>query len=317
VENLVASDTVKDGGAGAAFPPMAFPAPMVSLAVSPKSKQDEQRLGSALARLADSDPTFRVAHQASELVVTAMSQMHLDITLGRLKRKFEVEVTSKLPRIPYKETVTRAVDGHHRHKKQTGGRGQFAEVFIRLEPNARDAGYEFLDEIKQGRVPREFIPSVDKGIQEACAKGILAACPVVDVKVRLTDGKYHDVDSDNRSFQIAGSKAFKAAFLEAKPVLLEPIVNLEVVVPSKYMGEITGDMNARRGRIMGMDTEGDNQIIKAQVPLMEIQSYSTELRSLTGGEGWYSFSMSHYDVLPSHIAQTVTAQTQRKEEEEE
>jgi elongation factor G len=319
IDDLVASDTVRGVPTGESFAAMTFPAPMVSAAVAPKTKADEQRMSTALQRLADSDPTFKLKHDqlSGELVITAMSQMHLDIAIGRLKRKFDVEVVTKPPKIPFKETVLKSVDGHHKHKKQTGGRGQFAEIYIRLEPNVRDAGYEFVDDVKGGRVPREFIPAVDKGIQEAMVKGVVSGCPVVDVRVRLVDGKHHDVDSDNRSFHIAGSKAFKSAFLEAKPALLEPIVNLEVVFPSRFMGEITGNLNSRRGRIVGMDTDGDNQVIKAQVPMMEITNYSTDLRSMTGGEGWYSFTPSHYEVLPSHIAEGIIAANRKHEDEEE
>jgi elongation factor G len=236
-----------------------------------------------------------------------------------MKRIYEVSVQTKLPKIAYRETITAAAQGHYKHKKQTGGRGQYAEVYIKIEPANRGDGFIFVDQITQGRIPKQFIPSVEKGIKNAMDMGILAGYNVCDIKVYLYDGTFHEVDSSDISFQIAGGKAFKLAFAEAKPVLLEPIVNIEVIAPLKYVGDITGNLTSRRARIMGVDSYSDMfNVIKAQVPLAEVLGYSSELRSQTGGEGSYSLEFSHYDIVPKHIAEKIIAKAraQMKEEEE-
>lgn len=298
---------------------ISLPIPMVSLAVAPKSKDDEQRLSSSLQKIADSDPTFKVTRdrQTLELVISGVSNLHLDVALSRMKRRYGVEIITKQPKIAYKETITAKSEGHYKHKKQTGGRGQYGEVYIRLEPLERGKGFEFVDEIFGGAIPNQFIPAVEKGIREVLDKGVLAGYPIVDVKVTLYDGTYHVVDSSEAAFKIAASKAFKQAFLEAKPVLLEPIVNIEVVVPPKYLGDITSDLNSRRGRIMGIDSEGKLNTVKAQVPLAEILTYATDLRSITGGEGTYSIEFSHLDCVPKQIQEKILAQVKKEEEEEE
>ncbi|MFA5795224.1 MAG: elongation factor G [Candidatus Brocadiia bacterium] len=301
------------------MPDIKFPTPMVSLSVEPKSKGDEQRLSTSLAKMVASDPAFKVVrdHQTSEMVITGMSNLHLDIIMGRLKRKFDVQINTKQPKIPYKETIAQPSEGHHKHKKQSGGRGQYGEVYLKLEPLTRGAGFEFANELFGGSVPSQYVPAVEKGIKEVLERGVIAGYHVVDVKVTIFDGSYHDVDSSEASFKIAGSKAFKTGFMAAKPSLLEPIVNIEITVPSKYMGDITGDLNSRRGRITGMDTVSGQQVIKATVPLGEIASYSTELRSITAGEGHYSIEFSHYDLVPFKIQEAIIAKNKPKEEKED
>jgi len=317
VENLETGDTLCDPAHVRALVPIDVPKGMVSLAVEPKNRNDDQKMSMGLRKLATEDPTF-VEHRdpaTHELVITGLTNLHLDIIVKRLKERYHIEVTTKPPRIALKETVLSRADGHYRHKKQTGGSGQFGEVYVTLEPRERGSGFEFVDDVVGGSIPRQFIPAVEKGIREALEHGVFAGYPVVDVCARATDGKSHPVDSNETSFKIAGRQAFKDAFLKARPCLLEPIVDLVVEVPSTAMGDITGDLNSRRGRISGMDTMGNLQIIKAQIPMREILEYSTTLRSMTAGEGTYSFTFSHYDVVPAKIAQDLAAAYQPKHEE--
>jgi elongation factor G len=321
IEQVAVSDTLTTPDSKLSLPQISFPKPMVSLAVKPKTRGDEQKISSSLNRLSDEDSTFLIEYQqqTGELVITGNSVLHLDVMLKRLARRFAVGVETSTPKIPYKETATGRAEANYRHKKQTGGRGQFGEVYIRVESLPRSTGFEFVDEIVGGSIPGRFIPAVEKGVREAMQKGPLAGYPVEDVRVALYDGSYHTVDSDDLSFRLAGSKAFQEGLLSAKPVLLEPIVDIEISVPSQSMGEITGDLNSRRGRIQGMDTVGDTQIIMAKVPLAEIANYSTELRSITGGEASYSISFSHYDIVPPNVAQTIIekAKAQRDKEREQ
>ncbi len=317
VENLETGDTLCDAAHVRALAPIDVPKGMVSLAVEPKSRNDDQKMAMGLRKLATEDSTF-VEHRdpaTHELVITGISNLHLDVMVKRLKERFHIEVTTKPPRVPLKETVLGRAEGHYRHKKQTGGSGQFAEVFLKVEPKERGAGFEFSDEVTQGKIPRQFIPAVEKGILAGLPTGPFAGYPIVDAVVRVYDGKHHDVDSNETSFRIAGWRAFKDGFLKAKPCLLEPIVDLVVEVPAASMGDITGDLNSRRGRISGMDSIGNLQVIKAQIPLREILDYSTQLRSMTAGEGSYSFTISHYDVVPAKIAQELAAAYRPKEEE--
>ncbi|MBM4038819.1 MAG: elongation factor G [Planctomycetes bacterium] len=310
VESLEVSDTLCDESAPVTYPPIVFPTPMVSRAAEPKTRADEQRMSTALARIASQDKTFLAGReeQTGELVITGMSDLHLDVVMGKLGRKpFEVEMNLKEPRIPYKETISGKNSTSYRHKKQTGGRGQFAEVHLRVEPLERGAEFEFVDEIYGGAIPRQFVPAVEKGVRETMAKGVIAGCPVVDVRVAVYDGKYHEVDSSEAAFKIASSRAFSEAFRGARPQLLEPIVNMEITVPSKYFGDISGDLSGRRGRIQGMGVEGDQQTISAQVPLAEVSNYSTQLRSITGGEGSYTMEFSHYEAVPARIQEVIVA----------
>jgi elongation factor G len=320
VEDFLIGDTAVVGGPLMALPPIGFPVPMVSLAVEPKSRGDEQKIGTTLTRLAEEDLTFRMTREAEtrELVVTGMSALHLDIVLGRLKKQFGVDVQTRPPRIPYHETITKSVKYvEYTHKKQTGGAGQYARVAIDMEPTDRGAGYEFVDEIYGGVIDQPFRVSVDKGIQKKMAEGVLAGYHVVDVRVKLVDGKTHPVDSKDIAFQIAGREAFKQAFMQCNPVLLEPIVNVEITVPSRALGDITGDLNTRRGRILGVEQEGNDQTVKATAPLAEMLNYSTQLRSMTGGEGSYTMAFSHYDIVPGNVQQQIVAAAGKKVDEEE
>ncbi|MGR3309335.1 MAG: elongation factor G [Candidatus Brocadiales bacterium] len=318
VEDVNISDALCSPKRPVKFNPITFPIPMVSLAVEPKTKGAEQKISTALQKLAEEDHTFKVNRdtQTGELVISGMTNLHLDIMIGRLKRRFEVEVNAKPPKIPYKETITAKAESKYKHKKQTGGRGQYGEVYIRMEPLQRGAGFEFANEIFGGSIPNQYIPPIEKGIRESMAKGILAGCSIVDVKVTIYDGSFHTVDSSEAAFKIASSKAFHIAFKDANPVLLEPIVNIEVTIPSEFMGEISGNLISRRGRIAGMDSAGEFQVIKASIPMSEIMRYETELKSMTGGQGSYTIEFSHYDAVPSHIAQTIIAETQKEKEEE-
>ena len=319
VEDLALSDTLYASSRPALLPALELPTPMVALAVEPKSRGDEQKIGSSLTKLADQDATFVLSRdaQTGEMVVTGMSNLHLDIMLARLKERFQVEVTTKQPKIAYKETITTNSDAQYRHKKQTGGRGQFGEVWIRLLPVERGGGFEFVDMVVGGNIPNQFIPAVQKGVVESMTKGVIAGYPVVDVRMELYDGKHHPVDSSEAAFKIAGSKAFRDAFMKAKPVLLEPIVLMEVTVPGDFFGEISGHLTSHRGRIQGMDAVGSMQIIRAEIPMAEITSYATELKSMTGGQGSYTIEFSHYDIVPANIVQDIIARAKRPADEEE
>jgi len=290
---------------------------MMPLAIGTQSRDDDQKVAQGLQSLAEGDPTFTVGRgQGAELVITGMSILHVDVMLSRLKRRYGVAVETHEPAIAYRETVTRAAEGKHRHKKQTGGRGQFGEVYLRVEPNERGAGFEFLDEVVGGVIPRQYIPAIEKGIREVLERGILAGCPIVDVKAAVHDGSYHTVDSSEAAFKIAGGRAFQAAFEQAKPVLLEPMALIEVTIPSQYMGDVTGNLTGHRGRILGMDQVGSLQVVKAEIPRAEVTRYSTELKSMTGGEGSFTLEFSHYAVVPANVQQEIIARHQKAREEE-
>jgi len=320
IESLEVSDTLCAEASPVVYPALAFPTPMVSRAAEPKTRGDEQRMSTALSRVASQDRTFLAGRdpQTGELVITGMSDLHLQVVTSKLAAKpFEVAVALKEPRIPYKETITAKADARYRHKKQTGGRGQFAEVLLRVEPLERGGEFEFVDEIYGGSIPRQFVPAVEKGVRATMAKGVIAGYPVVDVLVAVYDGKHHDVDSSEAAFKIAASRAFSEAIRGARPVLLEPIVNIEITIPTKYMGDISGDLSGRRGRIQGMDSEGDQQIISAQVPLAAVSNYSTQLRSMTGGEGSYTMEFSHFEPVPANVQQEIVSKAKRPVEEED
>jgi elongation factor G len=318
VDDLNAGDTVCAPNTPIHVKPFALPSPMVSLAAEPKAKQDLARMSESIQKMAASDPTFKYTRDAAtgELVMSGLSQLHLDVIMQRMKRKFGVELVTKQPKVPLKEAIVGAAEGHYKHKKQSGGRGQYGEVYLRVKPTARGEGFKFVDGIKGGSIPAQFLPPIEKGIQETLEKGVIAGYPVVDVEVEVYYGSYHEVDSGPESFKLAGSKAFKEAFKAAKPVLLEPIVNIEITVPAAHMGTITGDLNSRRGRIQGMDSQGSLQVIKAEIPLKEIITYSTDLHSATGGEGSYTFEFARYDPMPPNLAQRVIEAAKVHEEEE-
>ncbi len=317
IEDISLGDTLIAEGTDVEFGKFPLPAPMVSLAVFPKSRGDEGRLSTSLQKLAEEDPAFRFDRdrQTKELLVKGMSSLHLSVAISRLKRRYNVEVDTKVPEVPYLETILAAADGHYRHKKQTGGRGQFGEVYMRVEPNERGTGLEFIDDTFGGSIPKNFIPAIEKGVRETMDRGVVAGYEVVDVKARATDGKYHDVDSDEASFKIAGARAFADAVSKAKPVLLEPIVKFEITIPSRFMGDITSDLSGRRGRISDTGVVGDMQLITGEVPLAEVLTYSTELRSMTGGEGAYTVEFSRYDVVPGRLLDAVIAKAQARREE--
>jgi elongation factor G len=318
LENVLVSATLLAREGDARVTPIEFPVPMVALAVEPKSRGDEQKISGGLNRLAEEDPTITVNHdaQTKELVLNGMSKLHLDVAIHRLKTR-GTEVTTKRPKIPYRETITKRVNEvEYTHKKQTGGAGQYGKVVINLYPIERGKKYEFVDKIFGGSIDQSYRPAVDKGIQNKMAEGVIAGYPVVDVGVELTDGKTHPVDSKDIAFQIAGREAFKKGFMLAGAVLLEPIVNMEVTVPARKRGDITGDVNSRRGRILGIDSQGNFQTVRAQVPLAEITNYDAELRSITGGEGSYSIEFSHYDVVPGNITQKIVEASKKAAVEE-
>lgn len=316
VDNIEISDTLCAEKRPGMFPTIKFPAPMVSLALLPKSKGNEYKISEALAKLSSEDKTFKVSHdvQTNELVVNGISRLHLNIILERMKRRFDIEVDAKLPKIPYKETITGTASARYKHKKQSGGHGQYGEVHIRVEPLERGAGFIFKNSIVGGAIPGQYIPAVEKGIKETLYKGDLCGYPMVDFQAELYDGSFHTVDSSEAAFKIAGAKALHEAFNNARPVLLEPIVIIEVVVPGEFMGEISGNLSGRRGHIQGVDSIGDMQVVKASVPMAEIANYESELKSITGGQGTYTMEFSHYDIVAPHIAPEII-NTERKQME--
>jgi elongation factor G len=300
--------------------PIGFPAPAIAMAIEPKSKADEDKMGAALHRLAEEDPTFHVRRDAElkQTVISGMGESHLEIMADRLRRKFGVDVTLRPPRVPYRETVRGKAQAQGRYVKQTGGRGQYGVCVIEIEPLPRGAGFEFVDKIFGGAIPNQFIPSVEKGVRKALEDGILAGYPVVDVRVTLVDGKYHEVDSSDIAFQLAGALAVKEAATQAGLILLEPILDLAVRVPEELMGDIIGDLNAKRARIQGMEPQGDGTtVVKAQVPQAEVLRYASDLRSITGGRGSFTATFSHYEPVPAHIAERVAAEAKRQKEEAE
>jgi elongation factor G len=300
-------DTLTDESDPIILEKMIFPEPVISIAIEPKTKADHERMGESLSRLADEDPTFRITsnEETAQTIISGMGELHLEIIVDRLKREFKVEANIGKPQVAYKETISKKIQQVYKHQKQTGGRGQFAHVEIEIEPNEKGKGFEFIDDIRGGVIPKEYIPAVEKGIIEQMKNGVLAGYPVVDVKVRLFYGSYHEVDSDEMSFKIAGSMAFREAARKASPVILEPIMAVEVVSPEDYIGDILGDLNSRRGKIEGMTTRKDAQIVKAYVPLSEMFGYATRMRSMTQGRALYTMQFSHYDGAPKSVTDQI------------
>jgi len=295
------------------FDQIKFPEPMVSLAVKPKTKADSDKIGNGFSKLMAIDHTFKmhIDHEFNETIIAGVGEIHLELMLERLKERYGVEVEVGKPRIPYRETIQKPVKVQGKYKKQSGGRGQYGDCWIEMSPLPHGKGFEFENKIFGGSIPGKFIPAIEKGVRDTMQRGTYAGYPVVDIKVAVVDGSYHDVDSSDMAFQIAGSMAFKLAEEAASPVLLEPIMNVEVTVPSNYMGDITSDISSRRGKVAGMDSQGEATIIKAQVPLAEMYKYSTSLRSVTSGAGSYTMSFSHYEQLPSHAAQKIVEESKR------
>jgi elongation factor G len=309
-------DTLADKARPVVLPPPGFPNPVTAECVRPKSKGDEEKMAQGLNRLHEEDPTFGRSYETStkETLVTGMGDLQLDIMVDRLKKRFGVEVLLQRPRVPYRETIRGTAKGEYRHKKQTGGRGQFGEVHLRLEPLKRSEGFKFVDEIKGGVVPNQFIPAVEKGVVAGMEKGPVAGYPVVDVQVALYFGKYHDVDSSEMAFKIAGESCFHQVMLEANPILLEPIEEIAVRVPEEFLGDVMGDLSSRRGKILGTESDGSHQIIKALAPTSEIYKYATHLRSLTQGRGTHSAKFSHYEEVPRELAEKVIAAARAEKE---
>jgi elongation factor G len=314
------SDTLADPAHPIVYPPVTFPEPAISYAVEPKSKGDEEKISTALARLMEEDPVLRVRRDArsAELLVSGTGQVHVEVALSKMKRKFGVEAVLHTPKVPYFETIKKkATDIEGKHKKQSGGRGQFGVCVIDVEPLPHGAGFEFVDKIFGGSIPQNYRPAVEKGIKEAAERGWLAGSPMIDFRVTLTDGKYHNVDSSEMAFKIAGSLAFKEAMHKTKPTILEPIMQVEIVVPEENMGDIMGDLSSRRGKPQGMEAQGHNQTIKAQVPMSEMLDYASTLKSLTSDRGSYTMEMDHYDEVPSQIQQKIIEEHKAAKGQEE
>ena len=309
------NDTLGSKDEGQKLDPVVFPVPTFSVAIEPKTKGDEDKLGSAISKILEEDPALRIKKdtETKETLLTGMGDTHLDITLEKFKRKFGVDVVRKDPRVPYRETIRAMVKIEGKHKKQTGGHGQYGNVWLRLEPLA-SGEFEFGEEIFGGSVPRQYVPGVEKGVKEAMAEGVLAGYPVTGVKVILYDGSYHNVDSSEMAFKIAASHAFKKGALQAKPVLLEPVVNVEVVVPESYMGDIISDFNTKRGRILGMEPAGRVTTVKAQVPMSEMYRYSIDLRSMTQGRGSFAMEFAQYEEVPAMLADKIVAKVRAQKE---
>jgi elongation factor G len=312
LKETTTNDTFADKSTPIFYEPVHFPEPAINFAIAPKSRQDEDKLSSAVAKMLEEDPALRYKRdaQTKEFLFSGSGQLHIEAAVEKLKRRYGVEVELHTPKVPYKETIKSRVEVQGRHKKQTGGRGQFGDCKCVFEPLARGGGFEFVDKIFGGSVPQQFRPAIEKGIIDGSASGTLAGYPVVDFRVELIDGSFHPVDSDELSFKLAGRKAYRNAMEKAKPILLEPIMNVEVVAPQEFSGDLMGDINSRRGRIQGMDTRGNQQVIKAQVPLSEMLNYQPTLNSITGARGSYTMEFSHYDEVPAQAAQKIIAEAQ-------
>jgi elongation factor G len=310
-------DTLCDENEPIILESIEFPEPVISIAIEPKSKADQEKLGLSLQKLAAEDPSFRVRtdEETGQTIISGMGELHLEIIVDRLLREFNVGANVGKPQVAYKETVRKAVEQQGKFIRQTGGRGQYGDVWIKLQPQEPGAGFEFVDAVKGGAIPREYIPAVEKGIKEATENGALAGYPIVDVKVTLFDGSYHDVDSSEIAFKIAGSMAFKEAARKASPVLLEPIMSVEVVVPEDFMGDVIGDLNSRRGKVLGLDSRPAAQAIDARVPLAQMFGYATDLRSMTQGRATYTMQFSHYEPVPANVAEGIIAKLDGKSDD--
>lgn len=315
VDKATTGSTLRSPGETAVVLPVVYPRPVMELAIFPRSTQDEEKLSTALQRAVEEDPTLAVERrpETGQTILAGLGDVHLDVTLARIKRKFGVEVDTALPKIAYRETIKGRAQAEGKHKKQTGGRGQFGVAFVRFAPKPQGEGYEFIDSIKGGSIPRQYIAAVDKGVQEAFARGILAGFPVIDVSAEVYDGKYHSVDSDELSFRMAGISAVRTAGPDLQPILLEPISRLSVKVPEEYTGDVIGDINAKRGRVYGMDTDGSLRVISAEVPMAEIQRYAVDLRSMTSGRGTFEVSFDHYAEVPHQEAQKVISAARKED----
>jgi len=318
LKETTTGDTLCNEKSPIIFEKVPVPPPIMSYAMEPKTRGDEDKIASSIHRLTEEDPTivFTRNVETKEMILSGMGQVHIEVNIEKMKRKFSVEVNLNTPKIPYKETIKGKTNVQGKYKKQSGGRGQFGDCWIDIEPLPRGGGFEFHDKIVGGVIPGQYRPAVEKGIVEAAAKGVIAGYPVVDFKINLTFGSYHTVDSSEMAFKIAGSMAFQKGVMQCQPILLEPIVNIEIEIPDEYMGDVIGDLNSRRGRVQGMDSNGSNQIIKGQVPLAEILKYAPDLRSMTSGRGNFTYTHSHYEEVPAFIAEKIIAAHNKEKEEE-
>jgi elongation factor G len=288
---------------------MEFPEPVISVAIEPKTKADQEKMGIALGRLAAEDPSFRVHtdEETGQTIISGMGELHLEILVDRMRREFSVEANVGKPQVAYRETIRAFTKAEGKFVRQSGGRGQYGHCWLEIEPLEAGAGFEFVDKISGGSIPREYIPAVGKGAEEAMANGVLAGYPMVDIKVTVVDGSYHDVDSNEMAFKVAGSMGFRAGCKEAKPVILEPMMDVEVVTPEDYMGDIVGDLNRRRGKVLGMEARGNGKVVEAEVPLSEMFGYSTSVRSMSQGRATYTMTFKHYEEVPNNIAKEIIA----------
>ncbi|MFQ5663632.1 MAG: elongation factor G [Terriglobia bacterium] len=318
LKETLTGDTLGVKGKAIHYPPIKLPEPLISFAVEPKTRQDEEKMGLAMHKILEEDPSLRYGREAQtrEFLLSGSGQQHIEVVVSKLKKRYGVQVTLKAPKVPYRETIRARAEAEGKHKKQTGGRGQFGVARVKMEPLPRGSGFEFVDDIFGGAIPRNFIPSVEKGIVAAAERGYLAGYPVVDFKAILYDGQYHDVDSSDIAFKIAGSLAFKKCMEQARPALLEPIMNVEVYAPQEFAGDLMGDISARRGRIQGMETRGSSTIIKALVPMSEMLEFATSLTSLTQGRGSYHMEFAHYDFVPHELEQKIITQAKAGREAE-
>ena len=316
LKNTHTGDTLCDKNRHLNIRPIEFPHPLIRVAVAPKARGDEDKIGAGLQSIHEEDPSFTAGYDSEvrQIIAEGQGELHLTVVFDKLQSKFGVEVDVVEPRIPYRETIQGRAEAQYRHRKQSGGRGQYGEAYLRVAPKQRGEGFEFIDEVVGGAIPGKFIPAVEKGVVETMQRGVLAGYPVVDTQVAVYDGSFHAVDSSDMAFKLAGSFAFQHAFMDAKPILLEPIYKVRVVVPETYMGDVMGDLNGRRGRIQGMDPEGNFQVIHAEVPLADLYKYSTSLRSMTQGTGDYTMAFSHYEPVPHDVTQKVIAASEHDRE---
>jgi elongation factor G len=319
LKNTHTGDTLCASDHPIQYPAIIYPEPIIDLAMVTSVKGIEEKLAMGLSKLVEEDPTFRfkVEGELRQTIIFGMGEVQIEMAVKRLKQKFSVDIDLVKPNIPYRETIRRKADGHKKYKKQSGGRGQYGDAYLHLAPKARGEGYEFVNGVVGGAIPGKFIPAVEKGVVEAMENGVLAGYRVVDLRVELYDGSYHDVDSSEMAFKRAGSMAFKEGFMAASPVLLEPIYDVEVRVPDTYMGDVMGDLSGRRGKISGMDSEGGMQLVRAKVPLPELFRYSTTLRSLTQGAGEYSRKFSHYEEVPREQTEKIIASAEKKKSDDD
>jgi elongation factor G len=315
LKDVVTGDTLCDEKAPIQYDGPVHFSPLISFALEPKTKADEEKVPQGLHRMMEEDPTIEVHRdeETRDFILSGMGQQHVEIIVEKLKRKYGAEVVLKAPKVPYKETIRANASAQGKLKKQSGGRGQYGDTWLKIEPLPHGKGFEFVDEVVGGVIPRNYIPAVEKGVREAMVSGFLAGYPMVDIRVRLYDGSYHDVDSSDMAFKIAGSLGFKNAVEKAKPVILEPIMTMEITVPDECMGDVIGDLNSRRGKVLGMETKGHNQVIKARVPMSEVLKYAPDLRSLTSGRGEFQLEFSHYEELPPHLAERVIREAKARQ----